>query len=127
MLINYSYLICPGIMWIMLIVILFSAYAYIANQRRDKDDPKKREYNPYAILIAPIAIPLLITGLMLVFVIKALLFAIFLVVFTIALVGLRKPFIFVLLDRIAKWIGEPMLKVNSYLIRLVFRNDPAPA
>ena len=111
----------------MLIIILCAAYAYVTNQRRDPDDPNKREYSPYAILFAPIAIPLMLMALLLVFIVKALLFAAFLLVFTIALVGLRKPFILILLDKIAMWIGEPMLKVNTRLIRYVFGNTPAPA
>lgn len=113
----YAYL-CKGILWIMLLILACASYAYLVNQRRDDHDPKKRNYSPYAILIAPITLPLLLLLAIFVFLLRAALFCLFLMIFTIALVVIRKPFIFVWLNKMALGIGEPLLKINTYLIRL---------
>lgn len=101
-------------------IIACTAYAYLANARRDKDDPKKKDYNPFAILMAPISLPLLLTLAIFVFMIRALLFAGLLFLGTIGMIALRKPFVFILLDKIAMKIGEPLLKLNTYILRLAF-------
>jgi cbb3-type cytochrome oxidase subunit 3 len=120
MLWNYSYYICKGTLWITLVIVACTTYAYTVNARRPADDPKRKDYSPYAILAAPITVPFLITCAILIFIIRALLFAIFLFVFTIALIAIRKPFVFVWLDRIATNIGEPLLEINTNVIRLAF-------
>jgi O-antigen ligase len=96
------------------------SYAYIVNVRRDADDPKKRNYSSHAILIAPFTAPFLLMFAIFLFILRALLFFVFIVVFTVALVVFRKPFILEWLRKIALKIGEPLLKANTYLIRLVF-------
>jgi hypothetical protein len=103
-----------------LIIIACAAYAYRVNLRRANDDPKKKKYNPFAILIAPFTLPFLIAFAIFVFIVEALAFGGFLLVFVIALIVIRKPFLFVLLDKTAMKIGEPLLKLNTYLLRLVF-------
>lgn len=104
-------------------------YTYIVNKRRDANDPKKRDYHPFAIFLAPFTSPFLLLGATAVFVIRALLFAVFIVIFTILLIAVRKPFIFKLWDKFATWIGDPLLKANTYLIRMAFRpwnTNPQP-
>jgi ABC-type spermidine/putrescine transport system permease subunit II len=118
MLFYYSFYICKGSLWLSLIILGCTAYAYVVNKRRPDSDPKKRNYSPYAIFIAPITLPFVIAALVCVFLVRALLFALFIIVFTIATVAIRKPFLFVLLDKIARGIGEPLLKINTSLIRL---------
>jgi len=96
------------------------SYAYIVNARRDSNDPKKRDYDLSAILIAPFTAPFLLIFAVFLLILRALLFFVFIVVFTIALIVIRKPFILEWLRKISLKIGEPLLKANTYLIRLVF-------
>lgn len=120
MLWKYSSEICQGILWVSLIMIALTGYAYAVNARRQADDPKKKDYNPYAIFIAPIAMPFLLGVAILIFILRALLFAVFIFAFTIALIVIRKPFIFIWLDKIATAIGEPLLEINTYILKLAF-------
>jgi ABC-type multidrug transport system permease subunit len=113
MIFKYFSDICKGALWISLVIIACTAYAYLVNARRAKDDPKKKDYNPFSILIALISLPLLLTLAIFVFMIRALLFAGLLFLGTIGMIALRKPFVFILLDKIAMKIGEPLLKLNT--------------
>lgn len=111
---------CPGFLLIVVIIMASMSYAYVVNERRDVNDPKKRSYSSHAILIAPFTAPFLLLFAVFLFILRALLFFLFIVVFTIALVVIRKPFILEWLRKIALKIGEPLLKANTYLIKLVF-------
>jgi hypothetical protein len=123
MLLNYLYLkdICIGIFIIFLIIWLAAGYTYIVNRNRSADDPKKEAYHPSAILVAPFTLPFFAAAALVVFVFRALLFALFLAVFTVLLVAFRKPFIFKLWDRFATAVGDPLLKANTALIGMAFR------
>ena len=120
MIFKYFSDICKVALWIAFLITACTAYAYLANARRAKDDPKKQDYNPIAILIAPISLPLLLTLAIFVFMIRALLFAGLLFLGTISMIALRKPFLLILLDKIAIKLGEPLLKLNTYILRLAF-------
>lgn len=120
MIFYYSQYICRGILWIILIVIVCTAYAYAVNARLPEGDPKKRNYEVGAIFLAPITFPLLITFALCVFVLRAILFAIYLGALTVFMVLVRKPFLFAWLHKIAMRIGEPLLKINTALLRLAF-------
>ena len=100
---------------------LITGYTYVVNSRREADDPKKRDYDPLAILLAPITAPIFLAGALGFFILRALLFTVFLIIFSILLVAVRKPFIFKLWDKFATWIGDPLLKVNTHLVRMAFR------
>src|SRR5512141_1485477 len=92
---------CAFSIAIALFIMACTAYAYSVNSRRVANDPKKKDYELGAIFIAPITFPFLIVFGILVFVLRALLFAIYLLALTIALVAIRKPFIIVWLQKIA--------------------------
>jgi hypothetical protein len=96
------------------------AYTYSANLRRNSDNPKKRDYHPFAIWMAPITLPLFLSGGILLFVLRALLYAVFLIVFVILLIAIRKPFLFQLWHKFATAIGDPLLKANTRLINMAF-------
>jgi len=101
--------------------LLFSAcagYAYLVNARRTEDDPEKKKYHPLAVVTAPVSVPIFLTLGIFVFFIRAILFITFLVIFTILTVLLRKPFLLVWLDKIARKIGDALLKINTELIKL---------
>jgi hypothetical protein len=91
------------------------------NARRSADDPKKKDYEFNAIFIAPIIFPFLLTFAIVMFIFRALLFGLYLVALTIAMVA-RKPFILAWLQKLALKIGEPLLKINTELFRLAFGN-----
>lgn len=100
------------------VFLIFAGYAYRVNAKRPEDDPKKKNFRPTAIFLAPITWPFLILGFILLFILKAVLYGIFLVILTIALVVVRKPFIFVWLDKIATKIGNILLEANTRLLNL---------
>jgi hypothetical protein len=128
MLLTSLYL-CKGVLWIMLIVFICSVYAYYVNARRKADDPQKKDFYPGAILLAPITWPAFLFAYVFLFILKALLYGVFLILFTIALVAVRKPFIFILLDKMATYVGSKLLEANTLLIKLFLRpwaDDPQP-
>jgi len=120
MLLNYVNYCCPGFIVLSLIFWAFAGYAYRVNAKRPDDDPKKRGFHPGAIFLAPITWPLFLFGSISIFVIKALVYGVFLILFTIALLAFRKPFLFVWLDRIATYIGNKLLEANTFLIKIAF-------
>jgi hypothetical protein len=95
-------------------------YAYAVNARRADGDPEKKDYEFSAIFIAPITLPFVIILIIVLFIVRAILFAFYLVALTICMVAIRKPFIFVWLHKLAMAIGEPLLKMNTALFKLVF-------
>jgi len=120
---------CKGTFILLLIILACVAYTYMANLRRQTDDPKKREYHPFAIILAPFTFFLFLSLGIFVLVLRALLFAGFLGVFTIFLIGLRKPVLFVWWDMFATKIGDPLLKINTRLIKMAFNlwaREPQP-
>jgi hypothetical protein len=127
MLLNRYDLSCGCILIFFLLVWGITGYTYRVNSRRKADDPKKQDYAPLAVLIAPITTPILLAGALSFFILRALLFTVFLIIFAILLLVVRKPFIFKLWDKFATWVGDPLLKVNTYLVRMAFRAwNPSP-
>jgi hypothetical protein len=122
MLWNYSYYILMGIIWVDLLIVIPSiVVAYVVNARRSDDDIKRRKYPVLALVLAPFTWPLsfLFLGLALVvLLVRALLFALFLTVFIPSLILFRRPEQPLLLEKMAVWIGEYLLKINTRLLRL---------
>lgn len=115
----------------------FAGHAYRVNQRLPESDPKKREFHqtavhltlitwPFIIFAGVIYYSLLAVGLIVLFIIKALLYGVFLILFTIALIFIRKPFFLIWLEKVARMVGGMLLKANTALIKLFqtpwFRN-----
>lgn len=120
MIVNYLDSIFKAFLWISLFVVACTFYTYIVNAHRAADHPKKREYYPLAILIAPFTLPFLISFALVVFIIEAVLFGTFLVVFTVALLDFRQPFLLGFLHKVAMKGGEPLLKFNTAILKLMF-------
>lgn len=98
--------------------------AYSVNHRRAPDDQKKQSYHPYLIILALFIIPLFPIFLLLgifVYILRALLFAGFLILFAVLLIIVRKPFIIDWWNKFATTIGDPLLKVTNFLVGLAFR------
>ena len=122
--------ICKGILWFTLLIFACAGYAYRVNAKRPADDPKKRDFHPVAIFLAPFTWPFFLFAFLFIFVLRVLVYGLFLILFTIALIAIRKPFLFIWLDSIATYIGNKLLEANTFLIRIVFGdwgNNSQPA
>jgi hypothetical protein len=114
--VNYC---CPVFILLSLLIWALAGYSYRVNAKRPADDPKKRDFNPGAIFLAPITWPLLLFGYISLFIIKALAYGVFLILFTVALLVFQKSSI-PWLDNAAAWIGDKLLEANTFLIRMAF-------
>jgi len=114
----------------MLLIFACAGYAYHVNAKRPSDDPKKKDFHPGAIFLAPFTWPFFLFAFIFIFVLRVLVYGLFLILFTIALIAIRKPFLFIWLDSIATYIGNKLLEANTFLIRIVFGdwgNNSQPA
>lgn len=112
-----------------------AGYAYRVNSQLSDDDPKKKYFDPRAINLVLITWPVLAAGyalsyigLVVLFIIKAMLYGIFLILFTLALIFIRKPFLFIWLEKMARKIGNMLLIANTLLLRIIQppRRGPQP-
>jgi cbb3-type cytochrome oxidase subunit 3 len=119
MLTSFAYNCFIGYIPITLVFLLCTGYVYRVNSKRAADDPEKKDYAAAAIPMV-LAWPIYLLVAVFLFVLKALLYGVFLVLFTVALIAIRKPFLFVWLEKIATKIGTIFLKVNTFLLRTLF-------
>ena len=110
-----------GILFLVAVVIACVWYAYYTNSKRPYDDPKKKHYHPFAMLLAPITLPIFVTFYTLIFILRAATYGVFLVLFALALILVRKPFILEWLKKIALTIGNLLLEANTFLVRIFLR------
>ena len=101
-----------------LLTVTCSSFAYFVNSRRLDADPKKKNYHPFAIIFAPITLPLLIISSVIFFILRMVTYGVFMVIFTFALIFIRKPFILEWVRKLALTIGDKLLEANTLLIRL---------
>ena len=101
-----------------LVITLCAFLAYYVNSRRPDDDPKKRDYHPLAILFAPITLPLVVILGVSFYILRVATYGVFLVLYILALIFFRKPFILEWLKRTALKIGDLLMEVNSALVRI---------
>ena len=121
---------CEGSLALTLFMIACAFYAFRVNTRLPSDDPRKRNFKVGAIFMAPITWPLFLLASITIFVLRALVYIIFLVLFTLALLAIRKPFLLVLLHKIATNIGDKLLEANTFLIKAFWRRkfeNPPPS
>ena len=116
----YFYCLCNGAFLLSVVLFAFAGYAYRVNAKRPSDDPLKRDFHPLAIFLAPITWPFFLLAFTALLIVKAILYGIFLILFTIALLGFRKPFLLVWLEKIATKVGNKLLEANTFLIKVVF-------
>ena len=121
MLLNYVRGICNGIVLFLLSAIACAGYAYYVNTRRPASDPQKRAYHPAAILLTPLTLPIFLISSLAIFILKVLMFGVLLILFPVALIVIRKPFLFLWLHKIATSIGNKLLGANTLLIRFFLR------
>jgi uncharacterized membrane protein len=123
---------CFAAFWLISLAIGYTAYR--VNSERPASDPKKRNYHPFAILLAPFIFLFFAPLALVLFVLAALLYAVFILFFTLMLIAIRKPFLFVWWRRFSSSVGEPLLRIGTYLLTLPIRliipravQQPAPA
>lgn len=112
---------CNGVLLLIAIVIVCALYAYHVDSKRPDDDPKKKNYHPLAILLAPITFPLFVVFYISIFILRVITYGVFMVLFIAAMIFLRKPFILEWLKKNATTIGDLLLEANTLLIRLFLR------
>jgi hypothetical protein len=109
-------------------MIVCALYAFRVNARLPSDNPRKRNFKVGAILLAPITWPFFLLASITVFILRALVYTVFLVLFAFALLAIRKPFLLVWLHKTATRIGDKLLEANSFLIKAFwsrkFENPP---
>jgi hypothetical protein len=122
--------VCKGLLLLMAVLFLCARYAYRVNAQRPAGDPKKRNYNKGAILLAPFTWPFFLFASLTIFILRVFLYMVFLVLFTVALLAIRKPFLLIWLDKVASKIGNKLLEANTFLLKVVFgkkaENPQAP-
>ena len=119
MLIPYTGYCFLGYILISLIFLLCTGYVYRVNSKPTADDPEKRDYHPAAVPMV-VAWPLYLIGWASLFVLQALAYGLFLIIFTEVLVAFGKPFLFIWLNKIGTKIGTMFFKANTFLIRAFF-------
>jgi len=105
--------------WAISLAIGFTAYR--VNSQRPAGDPKKRNYHPFAVLLAPFVFLLFAPVALVLFVLSALLYAGFIIFFTLMLIAIRKPFLFIWWRKFSSFVGEPLLRLSTYLLMLPYR------
>lgn len=122
MLTHYLVYIFQGYLILACVLTLCMVYAYDVNARRAKDDPQKRNFHFSAVILIPWLWPILIMFSIVIVILRALVYILFLVLTLFLILVIRKPFLLVWLDKIAAILGNQLLEINNYLIKLMFGN-----
>ncbi len=96
---------CNGLLVLAMLLVACAGYAYRVNARRPADDPEKRDFNFGSITI---------------FLLRGLVYAVFLALSLIVLLVVRETSQLIWLDKIATKIGNKLLGVNTFLIKIAF-------
>jgi hypothetical protein len=117
--IKYGY---AGMLVVSLFVTACAMQAYSANSRRADDDPEKRDYRSGTLVVVFFTWPILLPALILVFIIRALLYSVFIIVFTIFLIILPREITQpTWLERKMTRIGDVLMEANTFLFKLLLR------
>ena len=111
-----------GILLISILAWLSSGYAYLANRQEAPDDRSRRDYDLGAVFLAPITWPFFFVAGIMFTILKAVFFGFFLLVFSLAVAVIRKPFFWPWIEPVLSRIGRSLLEANTFLIRL-FKRD----
>ena len=113
---------CNGTLLLMLAVTGCAMFAYFVDSNRAADDPKKKNYHPLAILLAPITFPILAILYISFFILRVVAYTVFMVLFILALMCIRKPFITEGLQKTATSLGDRLMEANTFIVRLFLRS-----
>jgi hypothetical protein len=103
--------------FIPIVLIFCSLYAYQVNEKRAPDDPEKKDFSPHSLWLAPVILPLLFLVNLIILFFSSLAFGFLLVLFPVTLILFRKPFLFKWISRQALKIGNWVLIINTELLR----------
>jgi hypothetical protein len=118
----YAKYVCIGALLISLLVTLCAGYAYSINAQRAQDDPEKRTYSLGAFVLVFFTWPVLLPLLISLFLLRVLLYGIFIMLFIIFLfiIPRESPKATWLEMKMGK-IGDALLRANAFLIKLMVR------
>ena len=113
---------CIGMLLISVFVAACAAQAYAVNSQRSEDDPEKKDFRLGALILALFTWPILVPAIIFLFLLRALLYGVFLIVFSIFLIFMPRdlPEPTWLESKITK-IGNKLLEANTYLLDLMLR------
>jgi cell division protein FtsW (lipid II flippase) len=97
-------------------------YAYSVNSQCSEDDLEKKDYRPGAIIFTFLTWPLFLVAFISLFLIRALSYGLFFILFTILLIIIpREASEPTWLEKAAASVGEALLEANTMLIKLFLR------
>lgn len=109
-------------LFIAVFLFVCAAQAYAINSQRSEDDPEKKDFDPGALIFVFFTWPILIPAVISLFIVRALLYGVFLIVFTVLLIimpsELAEP---TWLESTITKIGQKLLEANTALLHLMFR------
>ena len=108
---------CTCLVTITLILYICTRYAYRVNAQRPDDDPRKRDFRMGASFLTLFTWPPFLLAYLTVYVLRALVYILFLILFPIILLVFRQPPQPVWLQKIATGIGDKLLEANTFLIK----------
>jgi ABC-type multidrug transport system permease subunit len=121
-------LLCIGMLIVSLLLGVCAGYAYSLNSQRSEDDLEKKNYQLGAIIFTFLTWPFFLIAFISLFLIRALSYGFFLILFTIFLIIIpREASEPTWLEKTAASIGETLLEANTMLIKLFLRpwaNEP---
>lgn len=98
-----------------------AALAYVVNACRANNDPEKRDYDPAAIILAPLTWPFFAIVRILVFIVvlvmDMLVFTFIFMLFILMVFFRRKPIILEWLKKVMLKVGTKLLDANTFLLR----------
>ena len=120
--INYVEYLCSGMLIVSLLLGVCVVYAYSVNAQRSEDDLEKKDYRPGAIIFTFLTWPLFLVAFISLFLIRALSYGLFFILFTILLIIIpREASEPTWLEKAAASVGEALLEANTMLIKLFLR------
>jgi hypothetical protein len=110
---------CNGTLLLMGLAAVVALYAYYVNSTRPADDPEKKNYHPFILVLVPITFPLIILLYISFFLLRVLMYGVFLILFIFALIIVPRPPVYMGVYKTGISIGERLLKVNTLLVRFL--------
>ena len=112
---------CNGLVVLMIIVMIFAFYAYYVDSKRPHDDPKKKNYHPLAIILAPITFPLFLILYISFFLLRVAIYGVLMALAILALILMPKASSPTWFDEMATKIGDKFLELNNLLVRFFLK------
>jgi hypothetical protein len=120
--IYYVECLCIGMLIVTLLLAVCAVQAYLVNSQRSDDDPEKKDYPLGALIFTSLTWPLFLIAFIFLFLIRALSYGFFLILFTIFLIIIpRESSEPTWLEKTAAKIAETLLEANTLLIKLFLR------